>query len=73
MPAFRIEIDRSLCSGYGLCATSAPSVFHLDDDVLAAARTADCDDPAALDAAASCPMGAITVHAETAAAQPPAA
>lgn len=73
MTAFRIAIDRSLCSGYGVCVASAPSVFFLDDDALAEIRIVACDDPAVLDAAASCPMGAIAVQAEAGAAQPPAA
>lgn len=73
MTAFHITIDRSLCSGYGICVTGAPSTFYLDDDALAATRAAECDDPAVLDAAASCPMGAIAVQAEAGAAQPPAA
>ena len=31
MAHYRIVIDRSLCSGYGLCAELAPNVIELDD------------------------------------------
>ena len=31
MALYKVEIDRSLCSGYGICAYLAPSVTELDD------------------------------------------
>ena len=58
---YRIEIDRSLCSGYGTCIDLAPELFELDDDVVAVALVAETDAPAAIDAARSCPMAAITL------------
>jgi ferredoxin len=58
---YRIEIDRSLCSGFGACAELAPEVFDVDDSGTATARAGHSDDPAVLDAAAACPMAAITV------------
>ena len=30
MSTYRIEIDRSLCSGFGSCVNEAPGVFALD-------------------------------------------
>jgi len=63
----RIVIDRSLCSGFGACADLAPHLFEVDGRGLAEARQALTADPAADDAAAACPMGAITVVAERAA------
>ena len=65
MALYRVEIDRSLCSGYGICADLAPSVIELDERSEATARAADTDDAAVLTAAAECPMGAIRVfHVE---------
>jgi ferredoxin len=62
-----IVIDRSLCSGFGSCAELAPHLFQIDSEGIASLRVGTSDDPAALDAAASCPMGAITVIEERAA------
>ena len=31
---YRIEIDRSLCSGFGACAELAPDLFELELDTL---------------------------------------
>ena len=62
----RIVIDRSLCSGFGACAELAPHLFQIDGEGIASLRVGASDDPAALDAAASCPMGAITVIEERA-------
>jgi ferredoxin len=58
---FRIEIDRSLCSGFGGCADLAPNLIDLGPDNIARRRVETTDDEAAFDAAASCPMGAIAV------------
>ena len=62
MSQLRIEIDRSLCSGFGTCAELAPHLIQLDRSGLAALRVGATDDEVALDAAASCPMGAIAVY-----------
>ena len=56
---YRIEIDRSLCSGFGACVEEAGDVFTLENGVAVASVTSR--DPRVLDAAAACPMGAITV------------
>lgn len=64
---FRIVIDGSLCSGFGDCADLAPDVFALDTHGKAVLRTGTSDDPAVLEAAAACPMGAIVVVEEQAA------
>ena len=56
-----IQIDRSLCSGFGSCADLAPSLFHVGDDGIAVVLREVDDVAAAIDAADSCPMGAITV------------
>ncbi len=64
---YRIVIDRSLCSGFGACAELAPDVFEVDDGGLVSLRVGSSADPAVLDAAAACPMAAITVSEERAA------
>ena len=35
MSRYRIEIDRSLCSGFGSCSDLAPEVFELGPDAIA--------------------------------------
>lgn len=65
MTVYRIEIDRALCSGFGACVEEAPDAFQLVNGVAVAVTTST--DPGVLDAAASCPMGAITVVEEQAA------
>ena len=66
MALYNVEIDRSLCAGYGICVDLAPGVIELDDRAEAKLRLAETDDDAVLAAAAECPMGAIRVlHAGT--------
>jgi ferredoxin len=64
---YRIEIDRSLCSGFGVCAELAPDVIEVGKDGIASVRTGSTSDPAVLEAAGACPMAAITVFEEEAA------
>ena len=64
---YRIIIARSLCSGFGSCAELAPEIFELDGEGLASVRVGTSDDAAVLDAAAACPMAAISVIEEQAA------
>jgi len=59
MTAYRIEIDRSLCSGFGACVDEAGDAFRLENGVAVAVATSS--DARVLDAAAACPMGAIIV------------
>jgi ferredoxin len=61
MSKYCITIDGSACSGFGACVDLAPDLFRLDPGGVAATVTAETDDPAALDAADACPMGAIVV------------
>jgi ferredoxin len=58
---YRILIDRSLCSGFGACAELAPDTFEVDDGGLVSLRVGTSADPAVVDAAAACPMAAISV------------
>jgi len=62
---YRIEIDRSLCSGFGACVEEAADAFHLENGIAIAVATSA--DPRVLDAASACPMGAIVVVEEQAA------
>jgi ferredoxin len=56
---YRIEIDRSLCSGMASCVKIAPDAFDLDpDDIAVFSGVAD---ERALEAAECCPLGAIAV------------
>lgn len=59
--AYQIVLDRLLCSGFAACADTAPGVFRVDDKGIANTLVAETDEPEALEAAASCPMGAISV------------
>jgi ferredoxin len=64
----KIVIDRSLCSGFGACAELAPEIFEVDGEGLVSLRVGSSDDDAAaFDAAAACPMAAISVFEEKAA------
>jgi len=62
MSTYLVEIDRSLCSGFGSCLKEAPTVFTLDGDGVATLLVAETGNEAVLSAAGSCPMGAIAVY-----------
>jgi ferredoxin len=64
---YKILIDRSLCSGFGACTDLAPDIFELDSGGTASVRVDTTDDAAVRDAAAACPMAAITIVEEAAA------
>lgn len=59
-----IRVDRTKCSGIGLCEVTAPAVFEVADDgqsrVVLESAVGD-DLTVAKDAASSCPTGAISV------------
>ena len=61
MSRFTIQIDESLCAGYGSCILEAPELFDLNDDGVAVPLVAQTDDPRVYDAARACPMDAITI------------
>jgi ferredoxin len=62
MSTYRIHIDRSLCSGFGSCAELAPQAFEVGPDGIATVLVGETDNPEVLEAAGTCPMGAITVQ-----------
>jgi ferredoxin len=58
---YRIGVDRQLCSGFGSCVEAAPKVFELDRSGIASLLVSENGDDTLLEAARSCPMGAIAV------------
>lgn len=63
MTIYRITIDRSLCSGFGSCVELAPHAYELGADGIANVLVHETEDPSVVEAAGTCPMGAITVEA----------
>jgi ferredoxin len=63
----RIVLETTLCGGFGACVSAAPKLFRLDRDGRAVAVVDLTEDDDAHEAAAACPMGAITVIEERAA------
>lgn len=62
---FRVTIQKAACCGYGLCAETCPEVFKLDANGLPS--VADPLVPVGLEekareAAAGCPLSAITIE-----------
>ncbi|MGW0765744.1 ferredoxin [Streptomyces sp. NPDC002676] len=60
----RIDIDKDVCIGAGLCALTAPGVFTQDDDgysMLLPGREDGAGDPMVKEAVRGCPVSAITV------------
>ena len=64
---YRIVLDRELCSGFGACVDVAPDLFRVGPDGRAVAVVNETDQGDAREAAAACPMAAITVIEERAA------
>lgn len=62
----RVEVDRDLCEGHGMCEVLAPDAFYVDDEgkavVPPSAATTDVDQLE--QAANSCPVRAIVVHSD---------
>ncbi|MBO0654342.1 ferredoxin [Streptomyces triculaminicus] len=59
--AWRVAVDRSRCMGSGICTALAPSAFALDGERSRPLSEETAPDEALLDAADSCPAGAVTV------------
>ncbi len=64
---YHVDVDTTLCSGYGNCVVAAPDVFDLDEDTdLAVVRNGHpvaADDAALREAEADCPARAIRLSA----------
>ena len=58
----KVRVDQDKCIGCGLCASLAEAIFTLNDEGKAEAGQVSPDDEAAAqDAAANCPVEAISV------------
>ncbi|MEU6646348.1 (4Fe-4S)-binding protein [Saccharomonospora sp. NPDC046836] len=61
----RIEADRDVCIGSGMCVLTAPEVFDQDDDGIVVLRIAE-PEPGSRDAAREavqlCPSGALSLR-----------
>ncbi|MBN1353936.1 MAG: ferredoxin [Candidatus Omnitrophica bacterium] len=57
----KITIDRSLCTGCGLCASLCPDAFEVGDDNIAKVIGSSCGDQSIEEVASQCPVEAIKV------------
>jgi ferredoxin len=60
--SWRVEVDRGVCIGSGVCAGSAPEYFRLEDNRSWPVREEVEPDEMVLAVAESCPTEAITVR-----------
>jgi ferredoxin len=61
-PGWRLAVDPDTCIGSGMCTGIAPALFKLSGGVSVPVAERVAADPAAIDAAESCPVEAITVR-----------
>jgi len=59
--AYRIQVERDLCSGLRACVDVDPVSFALGGDGIAVPRADATDSGDVIEAARACPMGAIRV------------
>ncbi|KAB7833782.1 ferredoxin [Streptomyces mobaraensis] len=59
---WRIEVDRNVCAGTGLCLGTASRHMRLDNGRARPVAEVVDPDPSVADAADTCPMEAITVR-----------
>ncbi len=60
----RIEVDRTKCTGMGLCEASAPTIFEVGDDGqthVLVDRVSEADVAAAEEAVTNCPAMALSL------------
>jgi ferredoxin len=62
---WRIEVDRSICAGTGLCVGTAPGRLRLEGGRARPVEEVVEPDQTLTDAAETCPMEAITVRSLT--------
>ncbi len=61
----RVRVNRDLCQGMAYCFSVAPTVFELDEQGKAVLLDpSSVDDDTLLEAAESCPLGAIILEDE---------
>jgi ferredoxin len=63
---FRIETDKKACIGCGTCVVIAPKAFDLDEEGYSVVKDSwkEVDDETLIEAARSCPSGAIILFDE---------
>ena len=58
---FKVKVDASLCTGCGLCVSSCPEAFEMNDDNVAVATGNKCAGIDIKEVASQCPVEAIKV------------
>jgi ferredoxin len=59
---YRIEIDRSICMGSGVCVVYAPETFDIDEETKSVVQDPEGNPFAQIEAAvAGCPTGALKI------------
>lgn len=65
----KVEVDPSLCQGYGICAQLAPEVFELDDDGYASVDVdedvIEAHEVGVRESVQACPVRAVLLHENT--------
>ena len=56
-----ITIEKSLCTGCGLCASLCPEAFEMADDNIAKVTGASCEGQDIKEVASQCPVEAIKI------------
>lgn len=57
----KVQVDDSLCTGCGLCASNCPDVFEIGDDNIAHVISHACGTCDLKDIADQCPVNAISI------------
>jgi ferredoxin len=60
--SWTVTVDHNVCAGSGSCAALAPQYFELDDGASHPVNELVEPDDSVIDAAETCPTGAISVH-----------
>ena len=58
----KVIIDKSLCTGCGLCSSICPTAFEMADDNIAKAIGDSCEGQDIKEVASQCPVEAIKVE-----------
>jgi len=59
----KVKVDKSLCTGCGVCVDQCPEIFQIGSDGLAeAVKEGECGSMSLEDVAASCPVNAIIIE-----------
>lgn len=58
----KISVDENLCVGCGLCVSSCPEIFEMNDDNIAQVKAQSCENCDLKQVASECPVEAIRVE-----------